>query len=284
MPVTARKLDDLEGKSFLEAQSTLKGYGLNLDVKRQRVRDAKLDAEVVVASEPPAGAQLHKGDTVLLKVSRGQKAIPSVVDATLADALKQLGGDFKVKQEAEASDVTDKGKVTRTDPPAGQSTPVGSTVTIWVSTGPAQVQVPNIKGKTEDQARATLASAGLIVHEPPGARCSDGYDVGQVAKQLPEVGTLVKKNTAVRFDLTNSPCTVDVPNVRDLPQDQAVQLLEAKSIAAGNIIIKNQTVTVPEQDGKVLDQDIEGANVKPFKVTLTVGKLDTTVPDTTTTP
>ncbi len=94
----------------------------------------------------------------------------------------------------------------------------------------------------------------------------------------------MKKDTAVRFDLTNSPCTVDVPNVRDLPQDQAVQLLEAKSIAAGNIIIKNQTVTVPEQDGKVLDQDIEGTNVKPFKVTLTVGKLDTTVPDTTTTP
>ncbi len=161
-------------------------------------------------------------------------------------------------------------------------TPVGSPVTIWVSTGPAQVQVPNIKGKTEDEARATLASAGLLVHEPPGARCSDAYAVGQVAKQLPEVGTLVKGNTAVRFDLTNSPCTVDVPNVRDLPQDQAVQLLEAKSIAAGNIIVKNQTVTVPEQDGKVLDQDIEGTNVKPFKVTLTVGKLDTTVTTATT--
>ena len=59
----------------------------------------------------------------------------------------------------------------------------------------------------------------------------------------------MQKGTAVRFDLTNSPCTVDVPNVRTLPQDQAVGLLEAKSIAAGNIVIKNQTVTQPGQDG-----------------------------------
>jgi serine/threonine-protein kinase len=282
--VTVRKLDDLEGKSFLEAQSTLNGYGLKLDVKRQRVRDASHEAEVVVASDPQPGTELHQGDRVVLKVSRGQKEIPNIVGATVADALDQLGSDFKPQQESEASGSTDKGKITRTDPAVGLTVPVGSTVKLWVSTGPAQIQVPNIKGKTEDEARSALRSAGLIVHEPPGARCSDDYEVGQVAKQLPEVGTLVKADSAVRFDLTNSPCTVDVPNVRTLPQEQAIQLLQAKSIAAGNIIIKNQTVTQADQAGIVLDQDIEGTNVKPFKVTLTVGVLDTTSTTPSTTP
>jgi beta-lactam-binding protein with PASTA domain len=85
----------------------------------------------------------------------------------------------------------------------------------------------------------------------------------------------------VSFDLANGPCTVDVPNVRQLPQDQAVQALQAKGIAARNIIIVPQTTAIPEQDGIVLDQDIEGTNVKPFQVRLTVGKLDPAAATTT---
>ena len=76
-----------------------------------------------------------------------------------------------------------KGKITRTEPAVGQKAPVGSTVTYWVSTGPASVQVPNLVGKSEADARAALTQAGLIVKEPPGARCSDDVQVGQVAKQ-----------------------------------------------------------------------------------------------------
>jgi beta-lactam-binding protein with PASTA domain len=136
------------------------------------------------------------------------------------------------------------------------------------------VQVPNLVGKTEDAARSALAKAGLIVKEPPGSRCSDAVDVGQVAKQGTSVGKLVPKNTAVSFDLANSPCTVDVRSVRSLPVDQAIGLLEAETIAARNIKVTNQTVADQSLDGIVIDQDIEGTNVKPFTVTLTVGKFD----------
>jgi beta-lactam-binding protein with PASTA domain len=280
--VAAKKLEDLDGKSYQEAKAALAGYGLDLDVRRQRVRNNDAEAEVVVETVPPADSELQKGDTVLLKVSRGQKEVPNIVDANLADALQQLGSDFKVVKKSEASDTVDKGKITQTDPPPGERIPVGSTVTISVSTGAAQVQVPRLAGRTEDEARATLGSAGLLVKEPPGSRCSDDVEVGQVAKQTPQVGTLVKRNTAVSFDVASSPCTVDVPSVRNLPVAQAVQNLEAATIATRNIVVVNQTVTDPAQDGVVLDQDIEGTNAKPFKVTITVGRLDPTV--TTTTP
>jgi serine/threonine-protein kinase len=280
--IASHVLEDLTGKSFREATSALRGYGLRpLTIQRQRVRDGQNAADVVVATVPPADAQLHPGDTVLLKVSRGQKDIPNVVGATLADAQLQLGSDFKIVQKTEASEIVDKGKVTRTEPGVGQRAPVGQTVTIWVSTGAAKVQVPRLMGKTEDEARATLQSAGLIVHEPPGARCSDDVQVGQVAKQVPDVGKLVLRGTAVSFDLANSPCTVDVPNVRNLPVDQAVKNLQAATVR--DIKIVDQTVTEPTQDGIVLDQDIEGTNAKPFRVTLTVGRLDTAV-STPTTP
>ncbi len=279
--VTTHVLEDLTGKTFSEASSALRGYGIKpLEIRRQRVRHDQAEAGIVVATVPPADAELHPGDTVLLKVSRGQKEVPDVVDATRADARAQLGTDFVIVEKSEASEVVDKGKITRTDPAAPQRIPVGSRVTIWVSTGPAAVQVPRLTGKTEDEARATLTSAGLIVREPPGSRCSDDVEVGQVAKQTPETGRLVRKGTAISFDLANSPCTVDVPNVRNLPVDQAVQNLQAATVR--NIKIVDQTVTEPTQDGIVLDQDIEGTNAKPFQVTLTVGRLDTAVTAPTT--
>jgi len=184
-------------------------------------------------------------------------------------------------EKSEASEVVDRGKVTRTDPSAPQKIPVGSRVTIWVSTGPASVQVPRLTGRTEDQARATLTSAGLLVREPPGSRCSDDVEVGQVAKQTPDTGRLVRKGTAVSFDLANSPCTVDVPSVRNLPVEEAIKNLEAASIASRNIIVVDQVTTDPAQDGLVLSQDIEGTNAKPFRVTITVGRLDPTAVTTT---
>ena len=244
------------------------------------MRHDQAEAGIVVATVPPADAELHRGDTVLLKVSRGQKEIPDVVDATRADARSQLGTDFTIVEKSEPSEVVDRGKVTRTDPAAPQRIPVGSRVTIWVSTGPASVQVPRLTGKTEDEARATLTAIGLIVREPPGQPLL-GRRRGRSGREADaRTGKLVRKGTAISFDLANSPCTVDVPNVRNLPVDQAVQNLQAATVR--NIKIVDQTVTEPTQDGVVLDQDIEGTNAKPFQVTLTVGRLDTAVTAPTT--
>jgi beta-lactam-binding protein with PASTA domain/predicted Ser/Thr protein kinase len=282
-PIASHKLDDLQGKTLSEALGVLHSYQLGLDIKKaQHVRDATHDADIVVGSNPDAGVVLHRGDSIRLKVSRGQKAIPNIVDKSQADAQQQLGSDFKFTLMSEASGSIDKGNVTRTDPVVGTKIPVGSNVTVYISTGPAQVQVPNLVGKSEADARAALDNAGLIVKEPPGSRCSDLVDVGQVAKQGTPTGKLVPGNTAVSFDVASSPCTVDVPNVRTLPVDQAIGLLQAKTIANGNIKIVHQTVSEQSQDGIVLDQDIEGTNTKPFVIHLTVGQLDTTATPATT--
>ena len=142
-------------------------------------------------------------------------------------------------------------------------------MTYWVSTGPASVQVPNLVGKTEADARAALATSGLIVKEPPGARCSDAVEVGQVAKQGTPAGTAAQKGRAIGFDLANSSCTIDVPSVRGRSLDEAQGILDG--IKVKYRVTYDETVVDPSQDGLVLDQDIEGTNVKPFVVTLTVG-------------
>ncbi len=281
--VASHTLDDLEGKTEAEARSTLSSYQLGLTIpKAQPVRDATHAAHIVVASDPPQGAVLHRGDTVRLKISRGQMEIPNIVGKSQGDAQQELGSNFRFSPASEASDSVDRGNVTRTDPAVGTTQPVGSTVTVYISTGPARVEVPKLVGRTEADARATLSGAGLIVREPPGSRCSDAVNQGQVAKQNPEPGTPVQKGRAIAFDLANSPCTVFVPTVVGMPIDDAIARLQRETINPNSIRQTPQPVTDPNDDGRVLDQDTRGSNVKPFIVTLTVGQLDQTA--TTPTP
>jgi beta-lactam-binding protein with PASTA domain len=283
--VASHKLDDLTGKTQSEALSILHGYQLDLDIKKsQLVRDATHQADTVVGSVPDPGQVLHRGDAVRLKISRGQKIVPNVVDKSQADAQAAFGQDFPFKAASESSDTIAKGNVTRTDPTVGTKIPVGTTVTAYISTGPATVQVPNLVGKSEADARAALAGAGLIVREPPGSRCSDNVDAGQVAKQFPDTGTPVHKGKAVGFDLANSPCTVFVPTVVGMSVDDAIARLQRETINPKAIKTVDQSVPDPADDQRVLDQDIRGSNTKPFVVTLTVGHFDTTATTTTTTP
>ncbi|HET6174866.1 MAG TPA: Stk1 family PASTA domain-containing Ser/Thr kinase [Gaiellales bacterium] len=282
--VASHKLDNVQGKTFIEAKAALDGYGLHLTILRQPVRDNQHEANVVVGSNPPAGQVLHAGDTVRLKTSRGQLTVPNVVNKSQADAQAEFSSNFTFVPVSEASDTIDRGNVTRTDPAVGTRIPVGSSVTVYISTGPASVQVPKLVGKNEADARAALASAGLIVHEPPGSRCSDAVNAGQVAKQAPDPGTSVRKGRAIGFDLANSPCTVFVPTVVGFTLDEAIARLQRETINPNSIKTTPQIVTDPADDGKVLDQDIRGSNTKPFTVTLTVGQLGQSATTTPTTP
>ena len=279
--VASQTLDDLVGQTYLEAVATLQSYPVDVTPRRQAVRDATQDVNVVVAMDPKSGTVLHDGDVVLLKTSKGQKPIPNVAGMTEAQAREALGSDFNVTSSGEASDTVDKGQVTHSDPVVGTRVPVGSSVTIFVSTGPAQVQVPNLIGKSEDAARSALGSAGLITHEPPGIRCSDDVQVDQVAKQFPDTGTLVQKGREVRFDMSNSPCTVNVPSVRGKNVDVAAQQLT-------DLKIRYRTIFTPVsdagQDGVVQDQNIEGTNTKPFVVVLSIGQFDQPVTSPTAPP
>ena len=282
--VSSHTLDDLEGKTYQEAKR-------DAEQLSARPRHPEGAARARCHARRPTswsrairrqGAVLHRGDTVRLKVSRGQMEIPNIVGKSQADAQQELGSNFRFSPASEASDSVDRGNVTRTDPAVGTTQPVGSTVTVYISTGPATVEVPKLVGRTEADARATLSGAGLIVREPPGSRCSDAVNQGQVAKQNPEPGTPVQKGRAIAFDLANSPCTVFVPTVVGMPIDDAIARLQRETINPNSIRQTPQPVTDPNDDGRVLDQDTRGSNVKPFIVTLTVGQLDQTATTPTT--
>jgi eukaryotic-like serine/threonine-protein kinase len=170
---------------------------------------------VVISQTPAAGTQAPKGSTVNLVVSSGktQVQIPNEQGKDPAAAANDLGNlQLKATTANEPSDTIPAGKVTRTDPAAGAMVAQGSSVVIYVSTGPAPVAVPNVVGQTQGQAQATLTAAGFQVTANPQAT-SDQTKDGKVLSESPAANTKAPKGSTVtiavgQFQATTTSITV----------------------------------------------------------------------------
>jgi serine/threonine-protein kinase len=154
----------------------------------------------VISTNPPAGTQRPKGSQVQLVVSSGKQkvTIPSLVGDTPSQAGQALGAlQLGVgSQVSEPSTSVAAGLVTRTEPPAGSSVQVGSSVTVFVSSGPPQTTVPNLSGQTQAQASAALSAAGLTGAFSSGPTNNPSQN-GKVISQTPGSGQTVNKGSTV---------------------------------------------------------------------------------------
>ena len=103
------------------------------------------------------------------------------------------------------SDDVRSGRVVGTSPPAGTTLERGSEVTLQVSRGPEQVEVPDVTGDSEDNARSALEGAGLRVGKITREESDEAP--GTVIEQSPAAGEEVDKGDAV--DLTVAQADAD---------------------------------------------------------------------------
>ena len=89
-----------------------------------------------------------------------------------------------------------EGNVIRTDPGAGASVEPGSGVTIVVSTGPEDVQVPDVTGLSEDNARGLLQGFDVQVSDE---NTLDPTQDGTVASQNPPGGSTVEPGSTINL-------------------------------------------------------------------------------------
>jgi beta-lactam-binding protein with PASTA domain/tRNA A-37 threonylcarbamoyl transferase component Bud32 len=131
------------------------------------------------------------------------------------------------QQFTEANATVPAGEVVRTDPPGtGSRVSPGQPVQVWVSTGPQQVKLPRLSGKTESDARAALEEAGFKLGATYNRNSPDvpqgivirlrGSDVKIANGSLPE---------GSRVDLVVSTGRVTVPDLVGTPSQEANQLL-----------------------------------------------------------
>jgi serine/threonine-protein kinase len=197
------KVPDVVGLDFEEAQSTLQDAGLN--VVREEEASDDVEAGKVTRTNPPADATVERDSSVTVFVSSGSApvSVPDVSGMDQVEATQTLNNaGLRVQKQSKASSSVPAGTVIDSSPSAGTQVARGSTVTINVSTGPEQVQVPNVIGQSQSAATSTLTGAGLdvrVVQVP-----SSPSNTGKVIAQNPSSGS-VDRGSTVTIDVGTGP-------------------------------------------------------------------------------
>jgi eukaryotic-like serine/threonine-protein kinase len=114
-----------------------------------------------------------------------------------------------------------KGIVFKQDPDPGSKVDKGGTVTIWVSTGPPKVKIPEVKGQQWPDAQQELTDAGLV----PVEHFVPGKTKGQVTATDPPAGAAVAKGSKVNVNVMTGPAQGTVPSVVGDSLSQAIDAL-----------------------------------------------------------
>jgi serine/threonine-protein kinase len=201
-PAEIKLVPNLAGRTVPEAEGILATEGLTLGEVTAR-SDPTVPEGQIIESVPAAGAEIAAGAPVDLVISEGSgtTTVPNVSGQAAEAARSLLQGEpylFVVSTTDEASPDVPEGRVIRTEPAIGNAIEVGSPITLFVSTGPAPVEVPLVEGLTEAQARTELNNTGFaiidvrLVNVPFG----DPND-GRVISQTPGAGDAVDASTTI---------------------------------------------------------------------------------------
>lgn len=178
------------GLSRDRAEGMLEGLGL--EVSTALARNNEVPAGVVVGQEPAPGADVNPGWSVQLVVSQGPETflLEELAGQPVADVIVVLGeAGMQVQVIQEPSPSHEVGVVIRTDPPGGTELPVGAMVTVYESTGPDLIEVPDLTGATPEEAEATLAALGLLLEVADSRAAVDVPELeGKIARQAPGPG------------------------------------------------------------------------------------------------
>ena len=185
----------------------------------------------ICSQAPEAGTKVDKDSTVELVVSTGapKAEIPDVAGLTFDDAKAELEGDkyeFVVEVE-EKVDAQEPGTVLEQDPGLGEEVEKGTTVTLTVAKEEAKSTVPDVLGKSCDEAKAQM-TANDLTGNCTEQETDDPNQVGKVISTTPGANTQVDKNSQVQIVVgkAKEQQKVRVPEVRNRTLAQARQELQ----------------------------------------------------------
>ncbi|MBF6444483.1 Stk1 family PASTA domain-containing Ser/Thr kinase [Nocardia farcinica] len=143
-----------------------------------------------------------------------QVAVPDLSNKSAQqaqDTLQRLGFTVAIQQKPDSKVAV--GNVISTQPLGGSRIDKGSTVTVQVSSGPAQVQVPRLDGLSVQQAEQELNAVGLRMDPNVERRESSAQDLDKVIGTEPGAGARVDVDQAIVVWVGKGPEKVRVPSV-----------------------------------------------------------------------
>lgn len=195
------------GSNEATATQTLENKGFLVQVEKEK--NDSVDEGEVFKQNPDANVEAPKGSTITIYVSSGKdtfelKDYKGYSKSEAESALTSLG--LKVSVDYANDDSVDEGDVISTSPAAGSSVSAGDTVTIVISRGSEEVDIPYVIDKTEADAKAALTAAGFNVsteyidsNKTKGTVADVGYNGGSA------LGKKAPKGSTITIYISNGP-------------------------------------------------------------------------------
>ena len=187
---------DVSGKPEAEAIKELKRAHLQANISAQQ--SDTVAKGLVISTSPPAFNSVPVGSRVDLVISSGpqQVKVPNVVGKQQPEAKVMLEDAGLRVTTVEQDSTQPKHQVLSQAPPGDSVVNRGTRVTITVSKGTQKVAVPDVTGRSKDEASGILQGAGFTVKVVQIA-APDPTQVGKVVKQKPAAGSQRKKGSPV---------------------------------------------------------------------------------------
>lgn len=213
-------------------------------------------------------------------------SLPDVTGITLEDArntLNTLG--LLTNVEYEESDTVDTGVVIRASLESGEELAVGAeleqgtAVILTVSAGQAGITIPDVTGKTEEEAKNTLTQAGFLVNSAKAY--SDDVAEGLVISQSPVAGGKAPKGSTMTLTVSmgSESVMITVPNLVGMAEEDGtitaiengleigtISYVYDSSVEEGNICYQSYSAGVQVGKGTKIDIKVsQGAQKVTYK-------------------
>lgn len=245
--------------------------------------DLKRRTAIIVGLLAVAGT--GAGATWYLTVGPGRRVpVPNIVGMSEDQAqlaLEKQGLDWGTPTRA-YSDTVPAGSVVSCQPKVGQKVGLGQAVTAVISRGVETKTVPDVVGKTKDQASAVIKGAGLTLGDVT-EQYSANVDSGKVISSDPKAGKVIEHTAKISIVVSKGKEPATIPDVTGQSEDEAKKTLEdaglkkgkvskdySDSVAKGNVISSSP---IAEASGYYKGDSVD--------LTISKGPEKVTIPDVT---
>ncbi len=251
----------IAGMDVEKATAVLSSAGFETTT-RQKASDT-IPVGGVVGSDPSAGSRVTKGSTVAVLISSGKPQVPEVAPGADISEVNQLIRDQGLQpvDAGEAPSSAPEGTLAKVDPAPGTVLPMGAHVKVYTSKGSQPVTLPDLRGKTTEEAQQMLTDLGITVsgNRPQFDR---SVAAGDVVGTDPAAGTTVESGSSVVLLVSDA---VKMPEVL------------GKSVAEARDVLEGLGLTVQVRQLAPLDSSVVVSQTPAMNANVQAGATVTIV-------
>ncbi|KHL10691.1 UNVERIFIED_CONTAM: hypothetical protein LK11_45925 [Mumia flava] len=214
-PVDTVAMPDVSGKTQRAAERQLTGPDYEFTIG-EVIPQPSADVEEgnVISTDPPAETEVEVGaDTMVdIVVSTGPEkvTVPYLVGKKLKAAREELESLGLSAEVVETDSDRPRNEVINTSPSFGAEVDPGTSVTLTISKG--QAEVPDVVGMSREDAEQTLSDAGFDVRV---IETASDEEAGTVLEQIPGSGEKVDPGETIVITVSTGPEETDEPTPED---------------------------------------------------------------------